>query len=81
MSTHKGRIARKYVNVMDSVREEHRTLVPAFTAITKVSTGDTVAFTREKQRDSSFFTEEWNDLTLKDLVKSGLLGQNVDILR
>ena len=68
----KSRIARKYVNVMDQV-EEARTLVPAFTAITKV--GKVVSFTREQNRPTSAFWGEYNDLVLGDLVRSGLLGQ------
>lgn len=67
-------VARKHVNVMDRVEPAPRTVVPAFTSISKVG-GDTVSFTREKSRTTGAFWEEWNDLVLGDLVRSGLLGQ------
>lgn len=68
------RVARKYVNMVDVVQEQRPVIVPAFTYITRVDTGD-ASFTREKTRDAGAFWGEWNDLTLGDLVRSGLLGQ------
>ena len=69
------RVARKYVNLMDRVEAAPHTPVPAFTSITRVDTGVTESFTREKSRPAGAFWEEYNDFVLGDLVRSGLLGQ------
>lgn len=75
------KIAAKYVNVVDRVIDEQRTLVPAFTVIQKVGEDiDLVVSQNGHVVDLSgtWFggaMDEFDDRTLGDLVGRGLQGE------
>ena len=71
MASMQSRIARKYVNVMDSVRDARPVPVPAYTVITRVDAPETRNFVREKTRETGAFWSEYNDLLLSDLTWLG----------
>lgn len=65
-----SRIARKHVNLVDAVREEQRTERPRFVIIERVDTPSVPTMS-----STTAAWDDWNDLRLRDLVKSGLLGE------
>ena len=70
-SFQKSRIARKHVNVMDSVRDARPVPVPAYTVIARVDSPAIDSFVREKTRETGAFWSEFNDLTMSDLTWLG----------
>jgi len=72
-----NKVAVKYVNVVDRVIEENRTLVPVSFGITRVDKQDPDPIYARTKRpiNTSSAWEDFNDLALKDFVQSGLLGE------
>jgi len=76
--TTRQKVAAKYVNVLDRVIDEPRTLVPLGTFITITTVRERVVDYDRTMNHRGWFDghmTEWDDRTMGNLVQTGLQGE------